>query len=124
MFWQLVNNGGLGIFGIKSSYKKGENMSQNHIQILEQAQFCLDSGDREQGIILLQQASELAEKTGEPVQQSAILNNLALEQDRVGQGEEARESLLLSLKILQSANTLNEAHVLKNLGLIERNELS
>jgi tetratricopeptide (TPR) repeat protein len=96
-------------------------MSKGYIQMVEEAQFYLDSGDREHGITLLQQASELAQEAGEPVGQSAILNNLALEQDRAGQGESARENLLLSLKILQDANALNEAQVLKNLGLIERN---
>ena len=96
-------------------------MSRDYIQMVEEAQFYLDNGDREHGITLLQKASELAEEAEEPVQQSAILNNLALEQDRAGQGEAARENLLLSLKILQYANTLTEAYVLKNLGLIERN---
>jgi tetratricopeptide (TPR) repeat protein len=96
-------------------------MSKDYIEIIEEAQFYLDSGQQERGIALLHQASELASLAGEPIQQSAILNNLALEQERVGQGTAARESLLQSLKILQQANALSEAAVLKNLGLIERN---
>lgn len=96
-------------------------MSTDYTKLVDEAQYYLDNGERERGINLLQQASELAQAAEEFVQQSAILNNLALEQDRAGQGEAARESLLLSLKILQNANTLSEAQVLKNLGLIERN---
>ena len=96
-------------------------MSKDYMQMIEEAQVLLKKGDGEDGFALLQKASELAEAAEEFVQQSAILNNLALEQDRAGQGEAARENLLLSLKILQHANTLSEAQVLKNLGLIERN---
>ncbi len=80
----------------------------------------MDKGDWEHGFTLLQQASKLAGEAEEPIQQSTILNNLALAQERAGQGETARETLLYSLKLLRHANALNEVQVLNNLALIER----
>jgi tetratricopeptide (TPR) repeat protein len=90
-------------------------------QLIELAQSYLDGGDQERGLALLKQASEVAGAAGEPIQQSAILNNLGLEQERAGQGEIARDTLLRSLNLLRHANALNEANILNNLGLIERN---
>lgn len=96
-------------------------MRKDYRQLLEEAQFYLDKGDWEHGVPLLQQASKQAGEEGEPIQQSVILNNLALVQERAGQGVIARETLLYSLKLLRHVNALNEIQVLNNLGLIERN---
>lgn len=95
-------------------------MSKDYKQLIEAAESYLDKGDWERGLPLLKQASELAGEAEEPIQQSAILNNLALAQERAGQGETARETLLYSLKLLRHANASNEIQVLNNLGLIER----
>lgn len=96
-------------------------MSKDYIQLIQEAESYFDTGDIQHGIALLIQASELAGEAGEPVEQSAILNSLALAQEHSGQVAVARETLLRSFKLLRHANALTEAKVLNNLGLIEGN---
>ncbi|MCC3600056.1 MULTISPECIES: tetratricopeptide repeat protein [unclassified Microcoleus] len=97
------------------------NTSDNYVELVESANLLLEQGDLEGGIVLFERASTLAEEAGEFIQQSAILNNLALVQDRLGLALAARDTLQRSLKILQRTNARNEHYILNNLGLIERN---
>jgi tetratricopeptide (TPR) repeat protein len=97
------------------------NTSDNYVELVESANLLLEQGDLEGGIVLFERASTLAEEAGEFIQQSAILNNLALVQDRFGLAFAARDTLQRSLKILQRTNARNENYILNNLGLIERN---
>ena len=97
------------------------SLTLDYRQLIEESQVYIDSGNLESGIALLQEASEKAREAGEPLQQSAILNNIALLQERFGRALAARDTLLRSLKILKRTNALNESQVLNNLGLIERN---
>jgi len=97
------------------------NKSDNYAELVESANLLVEQGDLEGGIVLFERASTLAEEAGEFIQQSAILNNLALVQDRFGLALAARDTLQRSLKILQRTNARNENYILNNLGLIERN---
>lgn len=97
------------------------NTSDNYAELVESANLLLEQGDLEGGIVLFERASTLAEEAGEFIQQSAILNNLALVQCRFGLALAARDTLQRSLKILQRTNARNENYILNNLGLIERN---
>lgn len=107
---------------MQKSDKISNNTSKNHVDLVEEANLLLSEGDLEGGTTLFEQASQLAKEAGEFIQQSAILNNLALVQERFGFGIAARDTLLRSLKILQRANARNENYILSNLGLIERNQ--
>lgn len=97
------------------------NTSDSYAELVESANLLLEQGELEGGIVLFERASTLAEEAGEFIQQSAILNNLALVQDRLGLALAARDTLQRSLKILQCTNARNEHYILNNLGLIERN---
>jgi tetratricopeptide (TPR) repeat protein len=97
------------------------NTSDNYAELVESANLLLEQGDLEGGSVLFERASTLAEEAGEFIQQSAILNNLALVQYRFGLALAARDTLQRSLKILQRTNARNENYILNNLGLIERN---
>ncbi|MCW6050134.1 hypothetical protein K4039_08570 [Lyngbya sp. CCAP 1446/10] len=71
---------------MQKSDKISNNTSKNHVDLVEEANLLLSEGDLEGGTTLFEQASQLAEEAGEFIQQSAILNNLALVQERFGFG--------------------------------------
>ncbi len=96
----------------------------NPQHLAEQAQHVLKSGNLEQGITLLEQASALAQKAGDLFTQGTILNNLALAQERSGQLDTARKTIGRAVDLLErfeDKDTEELADAVKNVGFIERN---
>ncbi|MCC3509492.1 MAG: hypothetical protein JGK29_10365 [Microcoleus sp. PH2017_17_BER_D_A] len=75
---------------MQNSDSISNNISENYVELVESANLLLSEGELEGSIVLFERANTLAEEAGEFIQQSAILNNLALVQDRFGLALAAR----------------------------------
>lgn len=96
-------------------------------RLASEAWASLDAGAIEQGLIRLEQVVALAAANDQPLVQISMLNHLALAQKRVGQLNQAVQTLTRALALLEATDTLEEhdaryvrAQVLDNLGFIER----
>ena len=90
-------------------------------QLAQEASSQIEAGNHDGGLALYEQAITLARSEGEIAIAAALLNNLALAQDNLGQGKAARESLLRAVDLLvETEFRVEYAQALDNLGYIER----
>jgi tetratricopeptide (TPR) repeat protein len=90
-------------------------------QLAEEASGQIEAGNYEAGLALYRRAITLAETEGEVAIAAALLNNLGLAQDTLGQSKDARDSFTRAVNLLKETESRAEyAQALDNLGSFER----